>query len=50
MQVLQTNPTVLLNVAEADIDADPLYGECCALNARGGGGGASCLPMVLSGR
>jgi hypothetical protein len=25
--VLQTNPTLLVNIEEADLEADPLYGE-----------------------
>ncbi len=27
LQMLQENPTMLLNIEEADLDADPLYGE-----------------------
>ena len=26
-QLLRTNPNLLLNIGEADLEADPLYGE-----------------------
>jgi hypothetical protein len=26
-EVLQKNPTMLVNIEEADLEADPLYGE-----------------------
>jgi hypothetical protein len=26
-EILQSNPTLLVNIEEADLEADPLYGE-----------------------
>ena len=48
-QLLQTNPALLNNVEEADVDADPLYGEWVAAVAAAGGipRESGATPMLL---